>query len=58
MDLGGVDASNVTARGLDSRLNGGTDMLYAVTIEPLNATFFLDPDGFRIEIAASRDARL
>jgi hypothetical protein len=22
------------------------------------ATFFLDPDGFRIEVAASRDARL
>jgi hypothetical protein len=22
------------------------------------ATFFLDPDGFRIEVAANRDARL
>ena len=22
------------------------------------ATFFLDPDGFRLEVAASRDARL
>ena len=22
------------------------------------ATFFLDPDGFRIEVASSRDARL
>ena len=22
------------------------------------ATFFLDPDGFRIEVAASRDARI
>jgi catechol 2,3-dioxygenase-like lactoylglutathione lyase family enzyme len=32
--------------------------LWPVYHEDYYATFFLDPDGFRIEVAAARDARL
>ncbi len=41
----------------------GAEILHAPRLWPQYhpeyfATFFLDPDGFRIEVAASRDARL
>ena len=41
----------------------GAEILHAPRVFPqyhpdFYATFFLDPDGFRIEVAASRDARL
>jgi catechol 2,3-dioxygenase-like lactoylglutathione lyase family enzyme len=41
----------------------GAEVLHAPRLWPqyhaaYYATFFLDPDGFRIEVAASRDARL
>lgn len=41
----------------------GGEILHAPTLWPryhpaYYATFFLDPDGFRLEVAASRDSRL
>jgi catechol 2,3-dioxygenase-like lactoylglutathione lyase family enzyme len=41
----------------------GAEILHAPRLWPVYhpdyyATFFLDPDGFRLEVAASRDARL
>jgi catechol 2,3-dioxygenase-like lactoylglutathione lyase family enzyme len=41
----------------------GAEVLHAPRVFPqyhpdYYATFFLDPDGFRLEVAASRDARL
>ena len=41
----------------------GAEILHAPTLWPqyhpeYYATFFLDPDGFRLEVAASRDSRL
>jgi catechol 2,3-dioxygenase-like lactoylglutathione lyase family enzyme len=41
----------------------GAEVLHAPTLWPqyhpaYYATFFLDPDGFRLEVAASRDSRL
>ena len=41
----------------------GAEILHAPRVFPqyhpdFYATFFVDPDGFRIEVAASRDARL
>ena len=41
----------------------GGEVLHAPRLWPqyhpeYYATFFLDPDGFRLEVAASRDARL
>jgi glyoxylase I family protein len=44
-------------------LAAGAEILHAPRLWPqyhpeYYATFFLDPDGFRIEVAASRDARL
>ena len=44
-------------------LAAGAEILHAPRLWPVYhpeyyATFFLDPDGFRIEVAASRDARL
>ncbi|HXR12649.1 MAG TPA: VOC family protein [Gaiellaceae bacterium] len=52
-----VDAAHATAVG------AGAEVLHAPRLWPqyhpgYYATFFLDPDGFRIEVAASRDARL
>jgi catechol 2,3-dioxygenase-like lactoylglutathione lyase family enzyme len=43
--------------------SAGAEILHAPRLWPeyhagYYATFFLDPDGFRIEVAASRDARL
>jgi hypothetical protein len=41
----------------------GAEVLHAPRLWPqyradYYATFFLDPDGFRLEVAASKDARL
>jgi glyoxylase I family protein len=52
-----VDAAHAAARG------AGAEVLHAprhwLEYHPeYYATFFLDPDGFRLEVAASRDARL
>ena len=46
-----------------SAVEAGADVLHAPRFWPqyhpeYYATFFLDPDGFRIEVGASRDARL
>jgi catechol 2,3-dioxygenase-like lactoylglutathione lyase family enzyme len=52
-----VDAAHAAAA------EAGVEVLHAPRLWPqyhpaYYATFFLDPDGFRIEVAASRDARL
>ena len=52
-----VDAAYAAAAGL------GAEVLHAPRLWPeyhpeYYATFFLDPDGFRVEVSASRDARL
>jgi catechol 2,3-dioxygenase-like lactoylglutathione lyase family enzyme len=52
-----VDAAHAAARG------AAAEVLHAPRHWPeyhpeYYATFFLDPDGFRLEVAASRDARL
>ena len=52
-----VDAAHAAA------VAAGAEILHAPRLWPeyhpaYYATFFLDPDGFRIEIAGSRDARL
>jgi catechol 2,3-dioxygenase-like lactoylglutathione lyase family enzyme len=52
-----VDAAHAAA------VEHGAQILHAPKLWPqyhpdFYATFFLDPDGFRLEIAASRDARL
>jgi catechol 2,3-dioxygenase-like lactoylglutathione lyase family enzyme len=52
-----VDAAHAAA------LAHGAEILHTPRLWPqyhpdYYATFFLDPDGFRIEVAASRDARL
>jgi catechol 2,3-dioxygenase-like lactoylglutathione lyase family enzyme len=44
-------------------VEAGAEVLHAPRLWPqyhpdFYATFFLDPDGFRIEVAAARDARL
>ena len=52
-----VDAAHASAVGV------GAEILHAPQFWPLYhpeyyATFFLDPDGFRLEVASARDARL
>jgi len=52
-----VDAAHAAA------VAAGAEVLHAPRLWPqyhpdYYATFFLDPDGFRLEVAASRDARL
>jgi catechol 2,3-dioxygenase-like lactoylglutathione lyase family enzyme len=52
-----VDAAHAAAVG------AGAEVLHAPRLWPqyhpdFYATFFLDPDGFRLEVAAARDARL
>lgn len=52
-----VDAAHAAAA------EAGAEILHAPKLWPqyhpdFYATFFLDPDGFRLEVAASRDARL
>jgi catechol 2,3-dioxygenase-like lactoylglutathione lyase family enzyme len=54
---GDVDAAHAAA------LHAGATILHPPQFWPqyhpeYYATFFLDPDGFRLEVAASRDARL
>jgi catechol 2,3-dioxygenase-like lactoylglutathione lyase family enzyme len=54
-----ADVDGVHARAVEA----GAEVLHAPKRWPqyhddYYATFFLDPDGFRIEVAASRDARL
>lgn len=51
-----VDAAHAAA------VEAGTEILHAPRLWPeyyarYYATFFLDPDGFRLEVAASRDTR-
>jgi glyoxylase I family protein len=53
------DVDGVHARVVEA----GGEVLHAPRLWPeyhqeYYATFFLDPDGFRLEVAASRDARL
>lgn len=52
-----VDAAHAAA------VAAGAEILHVPQLWPVYhpgyyATFFLDPDGFRLEVAASRDARL
>ena len=52
-----VDAAHAAA------VEAGAEVLHAPKLWPqyhpdFYATFFLDPDGFRLEVAASKDARL
>jgi catechol 2,3-dioxygenase-like lactoylglutathione lyase family enzyme len=52
-----VDAAHAAA------VEAGAEILHAPKLWPqyhaaFYATFFLDPDGFRLEVAASRDANL
>jgi catechol 2,3-dioxygenase-like lactoylglutathione lyase family enzyme len=52
-----VDAAHAAAA------TAGSEILHAPKLWPqyhpdFYATFFLDPDGFRLEVAASKDARL
>ncbi|MFL5964026.1 MAG: VOC family protein [Gaiellaceae bacterium] len=52
-----VDATHVAA------VEAGAEILHPPKLWPqyhpdFYATFFLDPDGFRLEVAASKDARL
>jgi catechol 2,3-dioxygenase-like lactoylglutathione lyase family enzyme len=52
-----VDAAHAAA------VAAGAEILHAPKLWPqyhpdFYATFFLDPDGFRLEVAASRDARI
>jgi glyoxylase I family protein len=52
-----VDAAHSAA------LEAGAEVLHAPRVWPeyspeYYATFFLDPDGFRLEVASARDARL
>jgi glyoxylase I family protein len=52
-----VDAAHAAA------VAAGSEILHAPRLFPqyradFYATFFLDPDGFRIEVASARDARL
>jgi hypothetical protein len=47
----------------ESAVAAGAEILHAPRHWPVYhpdyyATFFLDPDGFRLEVAASRDARI
>lgn len=53
------EVDGVHARAVDA----GGEILHAPKLWPqyhpeYYATFFLDPDGFRLEVAASRDSRL
>ena len=58
-----VDTREDVDAAHDAAADAGATILHAPRLWPqyhpeYYATFFLDPDGFRIEIAASRDARL
>ena len=54
---GDVDAAHAAA------VEAGAEILHAPRVFPqyrhdYYATFFLDPDGFRLEVATARDARV
>ena len=58
-----VDSRADVAAAHDAAAAVGAEILHAPKLWPqyhpdFYATFFLDPDGFRLEVAASRDARL
>jgi catechol 2,3-dioxygenase-like lactoylglutathione lyase family enzyme len=47
----------------EAAVEAGAEILYAPRLWPIYhedyyAAFFLDPDGFRLEVAASKDARI
>jgi glyoxylase I family protein len=58
-----VESSEDVDAAYAAAVEAGAEVLHAPRLWPqyhpeYYATFFLDPDGFRIEVAASRDARL
>jgi catechol 2,3-dioxygenase-like lactoylglutathione lyase family enzyme len=58
-----VDSAADVDAAHDAALRAGADVLHAPRLWPeyhpgYYATFFLDPDGFRLEVASARDARL
>ena len=58
-----VDTREDVDAAHDAAADAGATILHAPRLWPqyhpeYYATFFLDPDGFRLEVAASRDARL
>lgn len=58
-----VESRNDVDAVHEAAVREGAEVLHAPRLWPqyhpeYYATFFLDPDGFRIEVAASRDARL
>ncbi len=55
--VGDVDAAHAAAVGAGARVLH-PPQLWPQYHPEYYATFFLDPDGFRLEVAASRDARL
>jgi catechol 2,3-dioxygenase-like lactoylglutathione lyase family enzyme len=57
-----VESHEDVDRAHAAAVAAGTEILHAPRLWPeyhpdYYATFFLDPDGFRIEVAAARDAR-
>ncbi|MDX6452059.1 MAG: hypothetical protein QOH16_2108 [Gaiellaceae bacterium] len=58
-----VESREDVDRAHAAALRAGSEILHAPKVWPqyhpdFYATFFLDPDGFRLEVAASKDARL
>ena len=58
-----VESREDVVAAYTAALAAGAEILHAPKLWPqyhpdFYATFFLDPDGFRLEVAASRDARL
>ena len=59
----GRDAGTRSTLSTQRAVAAGAEILHAPRLWPqyhpeYYATFFLDPDGFRLEVAASRDSRL
>jgi catechol 2,3-dioxygenase-like lactoylglutathione lyase family enzyme len=57
-----VDSAQDVDRAHAAAVAAGVDVLHAPRLWPeyrddYYATFFLDPDGFRVEVATARDAR-
>ncbi len=58
-----VDSATDVEATHDAAVRAGADVLHAPRLWPeyhpeYYATFFRDPDGFRLEVASARDARL
>lgn len=58
-----VESHEDVDRAHTGAVTAGAEVLHAPRLWPeyhpeYYATFFLDPDGFRVEVSASRDARL